>query len=60
MEADMASNGSRGKGRIGAVTGRSQTRNPKTGLWTKRSAVTGKFMDVKQSGGAFKGVRREG
>lgn len=56
----MASNGSRGKGRIGAVTGRSQTRNPKTGLWTKRSAVTGKFMDVKQSGGAFKGVRREG
>lgn len=55
----MAKNGARGKGRAGAVKQRSQTRNPKTGLWTKRSAQSGRFMDVKQSGGAFKGVKRE-
>lgn len=59
-EADVAKNGAKGKGREGAVTRRSQTRNPKTGLWTKRDAVSGRFMDIKQSGGAFKGVRREG
>lgn len=56
----MAKNGARGKGRIGAVAHRSQTRNPKTGLWTKRDAVTGRFIDIKQSGSPFKGVRREG
>lgn len=56
----MAKNGAKGKGRVGAVTRRSQTRNPKTGMWTKRDAVSGRFMDIKQSGGAFKGVRREG
>lgn len=56
----MAKNGARGRGRVGAVSGRSQARNSKTGLWTKRDAVTGRFMDIKQSGGAFKGVRREG
>lgn len=56
----MAKNGAKGKGRIGSVSRRSQTRNPKNGLWTKRDAVSGRFMDIKQSGGAFKGVRREG
>jgi hypothetical protein len=56
----MAKNGAKGKGRVGAVNHRSQTRNSKTGLWTKRDAVSGRFMDVKQAGGAFKGVRREG
>lgn len=56
----MAKNEAGGGGRIGTVKGRSQTRNPKTGLWTKRDAVSGRFKDVKQSGGAFKGVRREG
>jgi hypothetical protein len=56
----MAKNGARGSGRIGVVRGRSQTRNPKTGLWTKRDTSSGRFMDVKQSGGGFKGVRREG
>ncbi len=38
---------------------RSQTRNPKTGLWTKRSAESGQFMDNKVNGEPFKGVRRE-
>ena len=56
----MAKNGTRGSGRIGSVRSRSQGRNPKTGLWTKRDTSSGRFMDVKQSGGAFKGVRREG
>ena len=56
----MAKNGGRGGGRVGAVKGRSQTRNPKTGLWTKRDTQTGRFLDVKRSGGDFKGVRREG
>lgn len=56
----MAKNGAKGSRRIGVVKGRSQSRNPKTGLWTKRDTSTGRFADVKQSGGAFKGVRREG
>jgi len=55
----MAKNGARGNGRVGAVKGRSQSRNPKNGLWTKRNASNGQFMDVKTSGGTFKGVRRE-
>ena len=59
-ELTVAKNGPRGAGRIGAVKGRTQTRNPKTGLWTKRDSASGRFKDVKQSGGAFKGVRREG
>lgn len=45
--------------RKGAVRDRSQVQNPKTGLWTKRDADTGKFIDVKTSGGKFKGVRKE-
>lgn len=45
--------------RIGAVKDRSQVINPKTGLYTKRDADTGRFMDVKTTGGAFKGVRKE-
>lgn len=55
----MAKNGPKGGGRIGAVRGRSQSQNPKTGLWTKRDSGTGRFMDVKTSGGKHKGVRRE-
>ena len=46
--------------RKGAVKGRSQVQNPKTGLWVKRDAETGKFMDVKTSSpNPFKGVRKE-
>lgn len=56
----MAKNGARGKGRIGAVKGRSQRRSSRTGLWTKRSTATGRYLDTKTSGGPFKGVRREG
>jgi hypothetical protein len=45
--------------RVGAVRERSQTLNPKTGNWTKRDTDTGKFLDVKQDGKPFKGVRKE-
>lgn len=45
--------------RRGAVRDRSQVQNSKTGLWVKRDADTGRFMDVKTTGGKFKGVRKE-
>jgi len=45
--------------RKGAVKKRTQVQNPKTGLWTKRNKDNGQFMDVKTSGGKFKGVTRE-
>lgn len=48
------------KGQLsGAVRGRSQVKNPKTGLWVKRDTSTGRFVQTKKSGGSFKGVRRE-
>lgn len=56
----MAKNKPHGDGhRKGAVCQRSQSRNPKTGLWTKRDSATGRFMDTKTTQGRFKGVRRE-
>ncbi|CAM4076462.1 hypothetical protein [Zobellia nedashkovskayae] len=45
--------------RKGAVKNRSQILNPKTRLFVKRDAETGRFMDVKTTGGKFKGVRKE-
>jgi len=46
--------------RVGAIRDRSQTYNPTTGLWTKRNAQTGRFMDTKTSSKTpFKGVRKE-
>ena len=45
--------------RRGAVKDRSQVLNPKTGNWTKRNTDDGRFMDQKQDGTPFKGVRRE-
>ncbi len=56
----LAKNAPYGDGRrVGAVRGRSQTYNPKTEQWVKRDSETGQFMDVKQDGKPFKGVRRE-
>lgn len=43
----------------GAVCGRSQVLNTKTNLFVKRNTTNGRFMDVKTSGGKFKGVRKE-
>tara|TARA_R110002111_G_scaffold156492_4_gene223193 strand:+ start:1377 stop:1550 length:174 start_codon:yes stop_codon:yes gene_type:complete len=45
--------------RKGAVKKRSQVLNPKTNLFVKRDTETGRFMDVKTSGGKFKGVTKE-
>ncbi len=56
----MATNPPKGDGhRNGAVRDRSQVHNPKTDQWVKRDSNTGRFMDVKDDGGRFKGVRRE-
>lgn len=56
----MAVNKPKGDGhRKGAVRERSQTFNPITERWTKRDSNTGRFMDVKQDGKPFKGVRKE-
>lgn len=55
----MATNPPKDNSRKGAVKKRSQVLNPKTGLYVKRDAETRKFMDVKTSGGKFKGVRKE-
>ncbi len=57
----MAKNPPKDGSRKGAVKQRSQVKNPKTGLWTKRDSETGKFMDVKTSSNKpFKGVRKKG
>ena len=45
--------------RKGAVKQRSQVLNTKTNLFVKRDSETGRFMDVKTTGGKFKGVRNE-
>lgn len=56
----MATNPPKDGSRKGAVTGRSQFQNPRTGLWTKRDTETGKFLDVKTSSPEkFKGVKKE-
>ena len=56
----MATNPPIGDGaRKGAVRQRSQTFNPVTEQFVKRDTETGRFMDVKQNGTLFKGVRKE-
>jgi len=45
--------------RVGAVTGKSQVLNPKTGLFAKRDNASGRFQSVKKSGGPFKGVSKK-
>lgn len=56
----MAKNTPYGDGhRQGAVKGRSQTHNPKTGNWTKRNTENGRFIDQKTDKDPFKGVRKE-
>ena len=50
--------------RKGAVKGRTQVQNPKTGDYVKRnetagSRTKGQFMDNKEGGKPFKGVAKE-
>jgi hypothetical protein len=55
----MATNGSKGGGRIGAVKNRTQFQIPNSGLFAKRDSNTGRILDVKTTGGKFKGVTKE-
>lgn len=56
----MAKNGKAGDGhRNGAVKDRTQVYNPVTGNYVKRDSSSGKFIDVKSDGKAFKGVAKE-
>ncbi len=56
----MATNGKVGDGhRDGAVRDRSQVHNPKTDVWVKRDANSGKFIDQKADKKPFKGVTKE-
>lgn len=56
----MATNPPKGDDhRFGAVRKRSQVLNKKTKLYVKRNTETGQFMDVKQDGKPFKGIRKE-
>lgn len=56
----VATNPPKGDGhRNGAVRDRSQVQNPTNDNWTKRDTATGRFMDQKQDGKPFKGVRKE-
>lgn len=55
----MATNPPKGDGhRNGAVRERSQTKTP-SGNYVKRDTNTGQFMDQKQDGKPFKGIRKE-
>lgn len=54
----MAKNGRPGKGRVGAIKQRSQSKAP-NGNWTKRNTKIGQFIDQKVDGKPFKGVRKE-
>ncbi len=53
----MARNTGRGS-RVGAGKGYSQAQTA-SGAWAARQGTTGRFVDVKSTGGDFKGVRRE-
>lgn len=56
----MATNPPKDGSRKGAVRQRSQVKNPKTGLRTKRDSETSRFLDVKTSSSKpFKAVRKE-
>jgi hypothetical protein len=56
----MATNAPYGDGhRNGAVRGRSQVKNPKTGHWVERTSESGKFINGKSDAKPFKGVRKE-
>lgn len=44
--------------RVGAVRNRIQVFNPRTKLWVKIDTSSNRIIDVKTSGGKFKGVRK--
>jgi hypothetical protein len=54
----MATSGSKRNGRLAAAS-KTTVRSTKTGGWSTRSAVTGRFSQLKDSTASFKGVRKE-
>ena len=54
----MATNPPNDNSRKGVVKGRSQFEGP-NGNWIKRNTETGRFLEQKETGGKFKGVRKE-
>jgi len=44
--------------RVGSVKNRIQVYNPKTKMWVKIDTNKNRIIDVKTSGGKFKGVRK--
>ena len=55
----MATNGKKDGHRNGAVKSREQVFNPVTKQWVKINTETHRFLDVKQDGKPFKGVRKD-
>lgn len=55
----MAKNPPKGPGRVGAVKGRKQVKNEKIDRWIKVDTKTGKFLDQKDDGKPFKGIRKD-
>jgi hypothetical protein len=54
----VAGNEPKGPGRKGSLIRRSQMLNPKTRRWTTCDDKTGRFIDVGDDSGPFKGVRK--
>jgi hypothetical protein len=55
----MAKNPPKGHGRKGEVKAREQVLNPRNERWTKKSAETGRFMDVKYDKLPFRGIKKK-
>lgn len=55
----MAKQGAKGAGRVVRNASGSSAHNPKRELLVRRDTTTGRFVQVKKSGGSFKGVKRE-
>ena len=55
----MARDKAESSGRDGDVPGPGRIQPPKTGTWTRRDPLDGRFAGLKKEGGQFKGVRRE-
>ena len=55
----MAKIKSRGHGRKGEIKAREQVLNPHNERWTKKSAETGRFMDVKHDKFPFRGIKKK-
>jgi hypothetical protein len=49
----VAKNGILGTRRVTGVPGRTQRRDPRTGMFTTRDTSTGRFLDDKRGAGRF-------